>query len=175
MATDAFKNTFEPRVGTAQLVFGIIYALVTCIAAVLAWQVYTQTGRQPLTQYFFLLLFAIMAAKSFYLYLRTRHLLEHGERTTGVVDEVTYLRGITYVRGRIRLSEEDELPIENRFAGETLCHELKRYLQDLPQPLLPGLIVDRNRHPRGMFLIKSNRGHLDVSSLAAHTNEKGSI
>ncbi|MCR5536904.1 MAG: hypothetical protein K6F05_05775 [Succinivibrio sp.] len=175
MPANALKNTFEPRVGTAQLIFGVIYALVTAIAAVLAYHVYTATGRQPLTQYFFMALFAIMTAKSFYLYAHTKRLVEHGEHTTGMVDEVVFVRGITYVRGRIRLSEDLELPIENRLAGEQICHELKHYLQTLPQPELPGLIVDRSRHPRGMFLIKTLQGHLDVDFLTAHSSDKGNI
>lgn len=163
------KNSFEPRIGIVQLVFGIIYAFVTGIAIVLAyyvWDTSVQAGtpQQPWMQYFFIVLFAVMAAKSFFMYARIKILLNNGIHTVGTVDSIEPVRGITIVRGRIDVKDYGEIEIESRYAGESVAHELKHFLEDEHTSKLPALVV-QGKSPRGMFVIKTYAGHLDQNSL----------
>ena len=162
-------QTFEPRTGLAQLIFGIIYVFITLIALTLAYRVYEAGGReqQPWLQYFFALLFAIMAVKSFIIWARARSRSGAGRRTVGTVEEISADHGITRVKGVIPLRDADrgELHIESRFAGETLSREIRAFLDERGTRSLPALVVGENtRRPRGMFLIRTRRGRLDRDS-----------
>ena len=156
-------QTFEPRVGIAQLVFGLIYAFITGIAVVLAFKVYEASGgQQPYLQYLFVVLFAIMAGKSFYIYARTKILYSTGTHTTGTVESIEPSHGITLVKGCIKLKDGRELYIESRYAGESVAHEIRHFLDEQKTKKLPALVVEENgKHPRGMFVIHTYAGHLD--------------
>ncbi|MDO5351828.1 MAG: hypothetical protein Q4E81_03255 [Succinatimonas sp.] len=156
-------QSFEPRVGVAQLIFGLIYAFITGIAIVLAFKVYEASGgQQPWLQYFFVILFAIMAVKSFFIYAHTKILYSTGMHTVGVVESIDPNHGITIVRGSIKLDDGRELSIESRFAGESVAHEIRHFLDEQKTKKLPALVVDiKGKRPRGMFVIHTYAGHLD--------------
>ncbi len=155
-------TSFEPRVGIAQLVFGLVYAFVTGVAIIIAFRVLEATGEQPYLQYVFVLLFSCLTIKSFFIYARTKILYNNGVHTVATVESIEAVRGITTVKGFIKLKKGGELLIESRFAGEQVSFELKRFLQEQKTKNLPALVVDENGpHPRGMFVIKTYAGHLD--------------
>ena len=70
------SHSFEPRVGTAQFVFGIIYTLIVATALILAAYAYSQGNKEPYMHYFMAAVFAIMAVKSFYLYKKVKNLMK---------------------------------------------------------------------------------------------------
>ena len=159
---DYRKNSFEPRIAIVQLIFGVIYAFVTAIGIYLAVKVYTVTGQQPFIQYFFVLLFAVLAGKSFFIFANTRIAQNTGVHTTATVENIVPTHGITIVEGLLHLEDNTTLPIESRFAGESVAHELKRFLEDNNTKKLPALLVNKDsKHPRGQFLIRTRAGHLD--------------
>ena len=161
------RNSFEPRFGIAQLIFGIIYGFIAGIGLVLAIYTWTQSGHQhPWTQYFFVLLFGVLAAKSFFMYAKTRILYSKGTHTVGKVEEIIADKGLTYVRGFIELPQSKEpLHFESRYAGMSIEKELHRFLDEQHSQFLPALLVDEDKNPKGMFLIKTHAGHLDPAHI----------
>ncbi len=161
------RNSFEPRFGVAQLVFGIIYGFIAGIGLVLAIYTWTASGHQhPWTQYFFVLLFAVLAGKSFFMYAKTRILYAQGRHTVGKVYDIVAEKGLTYVRGTIELPEnKGSLAFESRYAGMSVARELQRFLDEQHSSFLPALLVGEKDFPRGMFLIKTHAGHLDPAHI----------
>ncbi|MBO5565665.1 MAG: hypothetical protein J5934_00395 [Succinivibrio sp.] len=159
----ARAQSFEPRVGTAQLIFGIIYAFVTGIAVMIGYYVWKENPEQiPWMQIFFIALFGIMSTKSFFLYSHSKILLMNGVHTVGDVCDIEYVRGITYVRGYVNVEGVGEMAIENRYAGEGVMHDLKHFLEKENTKKLPCLVVGKDsKRPRAMFLIKTYAGKLD--------------
>ncbi|MBQ9275512.1 MAG: hypothetical protein IJ228_11920 [Succinivibrio sp.] len=157
------RQTFEPMMGKVQLIFGIIYSFITGIGIILACYTYINSGHQhPLMQYFFVLLFAALSGKSFYLYSKVRIMSYHAFKTIGTVQAIIPDHGITKVRGSIKLENGSDLLIESRYAGETVARELQRFLDEQHTKHLPALVVDQNsNNPRGMFVIKTYAGRLD--------------
>lgn len=154
------SQSFEPRVGTAQFIFGIIYVLITLIALSLAFYVRTQ-GQDGYLQFFMALLFGIMALKSFIISRRIKTLIDTGSYCEAEVDSCEAVRGITVIKGIIDVPEFGLIYIESRLVGEAPAHEIKRYLQEHQQTKLPALIVGlKSKKPRGMFTIKCRNGHL---------------
>ncbi|MBQ4246008.1 MAG: hypothetical protein IJ671_08820 [Succinivibrio sp.] len=154
------KNSFEPRVGIVQLIFGIIYCFVTMAGIILYFKV-IELGDRGYMQLFFVVLFAILAFKSFLIFSRNAISKKNGIKVTATVDNVTPTHGITIVEGQLHMPDGTLLPIESRFAGENFGHELKRYLNENNNKDLPALLVNQNSsHPKGMFLVKSFAGHL---------------
>lgn len=165
------RQSFEPRYGIAQLVFGVIYAFVAASGAVMSWYILQNTGNHPLMQYFFTVLFGILAAKSFYIFFHSRKLRATAENTCATVEEITGSHGITIVRGSIELNEKVSLLFESKYAGEILARELNRFLKQQKITLLPALLVDKNgRQPKGMFLITTSAGHLEQDVLKEQTD-----
>ena len=170
---DYRKNSFEPRIAIVQLIFGIIYAFVTAIGIYLAFRVYEATQQQPWLQYFFVLLFAVLAGKSFYIYATTRIAQNTGVYVTAKVENIVPTHGITIVEGLLNMPDNTTLPIESRFAGETVAHELKRFLDEHNTKKLPALLVNKDsKHPRGQFLVKTRAGHLDPEYLNSLITDK---
>ncbi len=163
------NNSFEPRLGTAQLVFGIIYAFISGIGLVLAIYTFIASGHQhPWTQYFFVLLFGILAAKSFFIYARMRILFVNGVHTVAKVSSITAEKGLTIVQGTVKAPDtHEEFEIESRYAGMNVARELERFLDEQHTKNLPALVVGSRgkSSPRGMFLIKTHAGHLDQSQI----------
>ncbi|MGN0903327.1 MAG: hypothetical protein ACI4M9_08570, partial [Succinivibrio sp.] len=158
---DYRKNSFEPRIAIVQLVFGIIYAFVTGVGVILAFKVLEASGQQPWLQYFFVVLFGILAAKSFYIFASTKIAQNTGVYTTATVDKITPTHGITIIEGQMDLKDGTTLPIESRFAGESVGHELQRLMTENKVKALPALLVNQNtRRPKGQFLVKTRAGHL---------------
>lgn len=154
-------GSYEPRTAVAQLIFGVIYAMITLIGIMLAYYVYTDTGSQPLMQYFFTVLFGIMTLKSFAIWARGRNLMKLGRETDATVENVIYDHGITKVLGHVTLTDGSKLSFESRYAGEALAHELNRYLKDSGKSELPALVVgESGSRPRAMFKIPTLHGHL---------------
>lgn len=159
------SQSFEPRVGTAQFVFGVIYVLITLIALSLAFYV-RSTGQNGYLQMFMAVLFAIMAVKSFYIARRIKSLLSNGSYCEAEVDSCEPVRGITVIKGVIDVPEFGLIHIESRLVGEAPAHEIKRYMQEHNQNKLPALIVGASTNrPRGMFTVKCKNGHLVEESL----------
>lgn len=158
------NQSFEPRVGTAQLIFGVIYTIITLIALCLAYYV-TLEGRTPYLHLFMALLFAIMALKSFIIYKRVKTLMANGQYAEAEVSSVEPVRGITVIKGTCALPNGDSIEIESRLVGETAAKELKAYLAEQKQNKLPALVVGVDGpRPRGMFTVKSLHGHLIEAS-----------
>ncbi len=156
------RNSFEPRMGTAQLVFGIIYGFMAGVGIVLA--IYTFINSQhhvPWTQVAFCALFLALAGKSFFLYAQVRILFLNGRHTLGKVESIEAARGITVVTGTVKLEGGGEIQIESRLAGEHCAQELEGFLRDQRTRNLPALVVNEKKRPRGMFLIRTHAGHLD--------------
>lgn len=168
------RNSFEPRLGTAQLVFGIIYGFIAGIGLVLAIYTWINSGHQhPWTQYFFVLLFGVLAAKSFLIFARTRILYSTGRHVAGRVENITAQKGLTVVTGYVPVNDKEELLIESRFAGMAVARELERFLTEQHTRSLPALVVgDAKVSPRGMFLIKTHAGHLDPEYLNSLKTDK---
>lgn len=157
------NQSFDPRVGTAQLIFGVIYTMITLIAVCLAF--YVQQDKEPYLYYFMAVLFALMAAKSFFIFSRNKTLLKEGVYYEAKVDSIEGVRGITVIKGVCEIAEFGPIYIETRLVGETIARELKKYLEDNKQEHLPALVVGlKGNRPRGMFAIKSKYGHLDEES-----------
>lgn len=153
------SQSFEPRVGTAQFIFGVIYVLITLISISLAFYVRSQ-GQDGYLQLFMSGLFAIMAFKSFFISRRIRNLLNNGTYCEATVESCEPVRGITVIKGTIDVPEFGIIHIESRLVGEAPAHEINRFLQDKKQTMLPALIVGANTgRPRGMFTIKCQNGH----------------
>lgn len=158
------NQSFEPRVGTAQLIFGVIYTIITLIALCLAYYV-TLEGRTPYLHLFMALLFAIMALKSFIICKRVKTLMANGQYAEAEVSSVEPVRGITVIKGTCALPNGDSIEIESRLVGETAAKELKAYLAEQKQSKLPALVVGVNGpRPRGMFTVKCLHGHLIEAS-----------
>lgn len=158
------NQSFEPRVGTAQLIFGVIYTIITLIALCLAYYV-TLEGRTPYLHLFMALLFAIMALKSFIIYKRVKTLMANGQYAEAEVSSVEPVRGITVIKGTCALPNGDRIEIESRLVGETAAKELKAYLAEQKQSKLPALVVGVDGpRPRGMFTVKCLHGHLIEAS-----------
>lgn len=158
------NQSFEPRVGTAQLIFGVIYTIITLIALCLAYYV-TLEGRTPYLHLFMALLFAIMALKSFIIYKRVKTLMANGQYAEAEVSSVEPVRGITVIKGTCALPNGDSIEIESRLVGETAAKELKAYLAEQKQNKLPALVVGVDGpRPRGMFTVKCLHGHLIEAS-----------
>lgn len=158
------NQSFEPRVGTAQLVFGVIYALITLIALCLAFYV-TQEGRSPYLHYFMALLFAIMAAKSFIIAARVKKLVREGVYFEAEVDSCEPVRGITVIKGVCDIPDYGLIHIESRLVGESIGREIKAFMVEHKQHKLPALVVGVNtKRPRGMFTVRGDHGHLVVES-----------
>ena len=156
------RNSFEPRMGTAQLVFGIIYGFMAGVGIVLA--IYTFINSQhrvPWTQVAFCALFLVLAGKSFFLYAQVRILFLNGRHTVGRVESIEAVRGITVVTGTVKLAKGGEIQIESRLAGEHCAQELENFLRDERTRNLPALVVNEGKRPRGMFLIRTRAGHID--------------
>ena len=117
------NQSFEPRVGTAQLIFGVIYTIITLIALCLAYYV-TLEGRTPYLHLFMALLFAIMALKSFIIYKRVKTLMANGQYAEAEVSSVEPVRGITVIKGTCALPNGDSIEIESRLVGETAAPSL---------------------------------------------------
>lgn len=159
------RNSFEPRIAVVQLIFGVIYAFVTVIGIYLAFKV-TQAGGNAILQYFFVLLFAVMAGKSFLIFANTRIAQNTGVYTTATVENIIPTHGITIIEGQLNMPDGTTLPIESRFAGESVAHELKRFLDDNKTKKLPALLVNKDtKRPKGQFLVKTRAGHLNTEYL----------
>lgn len=159
-----FTQSFDPRIGTMQKIFGVIYVLITLVAISLAFYV-RSIGQDGYLQFFMAALFGIMALKSFYISNRVKNLLKNGVYFKAKVDSVEAVRGITVIKGIVEIPDFGPIYIESRLAGETPARELQRYLDERKQEFLPALVVGaQGKHPRGMFTIKCNNGHLDESS-----------
>lgn len=159
------SQSFEPRVGTAQFVFGVIYVLITLIALSLAFYVRSE-GQNGYLQMFMAVLFAIMAVKSFFISSRIKSLLNNGTYIEAEVDSCEPVRGITVIKGVIDVPEFGLIHIESRLVGETPAHEINRYMKEHNQNKLPALIVGvKSNRPRGMFTVKCKNGHLVEESL----------
>lgn len=157
------NQSFDPRVATAQLIFGVIYVMITLIALCLAF--YVQSEKEPYLYYFMAVLFGLMAAKSFFIFSRTRTLLKEGVYHEAKVDDITAVRGITTIKGTCEIKDFGLIYIESRLVGESIAHELTKFMKDRKQNSLPALVVGINgNRPRGMFSIKSKYGHLDEES-----------
>ena len=158
------SQSFEPRVGTAQLIFGVIYSLITLIALSLAFYVVSDGGEATL-HYFMAALFAIMAIKSFIIYKRVDSLIRTGVYYEAEVTSCEPIRGITVIRGTCDVPNYGEITIEARLVGEHVSTEIKAYLAEHKQHKLPALLVGVNtKRPRGMFTVKSRNGHLIAES-----------
>ncbi len=159
---DYRRNSFEPRIAIVQLIFGIIYAFVTGVGVILAMRVLEQTHEQPWLQYFFVVLFGVLAGKSFWIFAMTRIAQNTGIQTIARVENIVPTHGITIIEGMLVMPDETTLPIESRFAGESVAHELKRFLDENKTKKLPALLVNKDsKHPRGQFLVRTRAGHLD--------------
>ena len=159
------SQSFEPRVGTAQFVFGVIYVLITLIALSLAFYVRSE-GQDGYLQMFMAVLFAIMAVKSFFIASRIKSLLNNGTYIEAEVDSCEPVRGITVIKGVIDVPEFGLIHIESRLVGEAPAHEINRYMKEHNQNKLPALIVGvKSNRPRGMFTVKCKNGHLVEESL----------
>lgn len=159
-----FTQSFDPRIGTMQKIFGVIYVLITLVAISLAFYV-RSIGQDGYLQFFMAALFGIMALKSFYISNRVKNLLKNGLYFKAKVDSVEAVRGITVIKGIVKIPDFGPIYIESRLAGETPARELQRYLDERKQEFLPALVVGaQGKHPRGMFTIKCKNGHLDESS-----------
>ena len=103
-----------------------------------------------------------MAVKSFFIYAHTKILYSTGTHTVGVVESIEPSHGITIVKGSIKLDDGRILSIESRFAGESVAHEIRHFLDEQKTKKLPALVVDiKGKRPRGMFVIHTYAGHLD--------------
>ena len=165
------SQSFEPRVGTAQFIFGVIYVLITLISLSLAFYVRSQ-GQDGYLQLFMSGLFAIMAFKSFFISRRIKNLLNNGTYCEATVESCEPVRGITVIKGTIDVPEFGIIHIESRLVGEAPAHEINRFLQDKKQTMLPALIVGANTgRPRGMFTIKCKNGHFVEDSAALKSQQ----
>lgn len=158
------QQSFEPRVGTAQLVFGVIYTFIMLIALCMAFYA-MQEGRDYYLSLFMGVLFALLAAKSFFISARVKKLVREGVYMEAQVDSCEPVRGITVIKGVCDVPNYGLIHIETRLVGESICHEIKTFMADHKQFKLPALVVGANTNrPRGMFTVKGDHGHLVVKS-----------
>ncbi len=160
------QHSFEPRVGKAQLFFGICYSLIVLISLMLALYVKLNEQGEPYMQYFMAVLFALLALKSFYLYQRVKKLIAAGQPAQAEFLSCESVRGITVVRARTEVAGYGPIEFEQRLAGVRLADEIKRVLAERKQDKLPCLIIGGNsRHPRAMLTIATDHGRLKPESL----------
>lgn len=160
------SQSFEPRVGTAQLIFGIIYCFITLIALSMAFYAAQTSNETPGLQYFMAALFAVMAAKSFVIWHKVKKLVAEGVYYEAKVDSCEPVRGLTVIKGTCDVRDFGLIYIESRLVGESVAHEINRYMQEHKQDILPALVVDeKGRRPRGMFTVKCKAGHLIEESM----------
>ena len=154
------NQSFEPRIGTAQMIFGVIYTFITLIALCLAFYE-RQDGGDGYLQLCMAVLFAIMAGKSFFISARVKRLLREGVYFEAQVDSCEPVRGITVIKGVCDIPNYGLIHIESRLVGENIGRELKAFMADHKQNKLPALVVDADgKYPRGMFTVKGLHGHL---------------
>ena len=154
------NQSFEPRIGTAQMIFGVIYTFITLIALCLAFYE-RQDGGDGYLQLCMAVLFAIMAGKSFFISARVKRLLREGVYFEAQVDSCEPVRGITVIKGVCDIPNYGLIHIESRLVGEHIGRELKAFMADHKQHKLPALVVGANgKYPRGMFTVKGLHGHL---------------
>lgn len=154
------QQSFEPRIGTAQTIFGVIYVFITLIALVMAFYA-RQDGDNGYLQICMAVLFAIMAGKSFFIAARVKRLLREGVYFEAQVDSCEMVRGITVIKGVCDVPNYGLIHIESRLVGENVGRELKAFMADHKQFKLPALVVGANsRYPRGMFTVRGDHGHL---------------
>lgn len=154
------NQSFEPRIGTAQMIFGVIYTFITLIALCLAFYE-RQDGGDGYLQLCMAVLFAIMAGKSFFISARVKRLLREGVYFEAQVDSCEPVRGITVIKGVCDIPNYGLIHIESRLVGENIGRELKAFMADHKQHKLPALVVGANgKYPRGMFTVKGLHGHL---------------
>lgn len=154
------NQSFEPRIGTAQMIFGVIYTFITLIALCLAFYERQDDGDGYL-QLCMAVLFAIMAGKSFFISARVKRLLREGVYFEAQVDSCEPVRGITVIKGVCDIPNYGLIHIESRLVGENIGRELKAFMADHKQHKLPALVVGADgKYPRGMFTVKGLHGHL---------------
>ena len=154
------NQSFEPRIGTAQMIFGVIYTFITLIALSLAFYE-RQDGGDGYLQLCMAVLFAIMAGKSFFISARVKRLLREGVYFEAQVDSCEPVRGITVIKGVCDIPNYGLIHIESRLVGENIGRELKAFMADHKQNKLPALVVGADgKYPRGMFTVKGLHGHL---------------
>lgn len=154
------QQSFEPRVGTAQIVFGVIYVFITLIALVMAYYARLE-GNEGYLQLFMALLFAIMAFKSFFIAARIKRLLREGVYFEAQVESCEPVRGITVIKGVCEIPDYGPIHIESRLVGESIGRELKAFMAEHKQFKLPALVVGvKSKYPRGMFTVRGDHGHL---------------
>lgn len=154
------NQSFEPRIGTAQMIFGVIYTFITLIALCLAFYE-RQGGGDGYLQLCMAVLFAIMAGKSFFISARVKRLLREGVYFEAQVDSCEPVRGITVIKGVCDIPNYGLIHIESRLVGENIGRELKAFMADHKQNKLPALVVGADgKYPRGMFTVKGLHGHL---------------
>lgn len=154
------NQSFEPRIGTAQMIFGVIYTFITLIALCLAFYE-RQDGGDGYLQLCMAVLFAIMAGKSFFISARVKRLLREGVYFEAQVDSCEPVRGITVIKGVCDIPNYGLIHIESRLVGENIGRELKAFMADHKHNKLPALVVGADgKYPRGMFTVKGLHGHL---------------
>ena len=154
------NQSFEPRIGTAQMIFGVIYTFITLIALCLAFYE-RQDGGDGYLQLCMAVLFAIMAGKSFFISARVKRLLREGVYFEAQVYSCRPVRGITVIKGVCDIPNYGLIHIESRLVGENIGRELKAFMADHKQNKLPALVVGADgKYPRGMFTVKGLHGHL---------------
>ena len=154
------NQSFEPRIGTAQMIFGVIYTFITLIALCLAFYE-RQDGGDGYLQLCMAVLFAIMAGKPFFISARVKRLLREGVYFEAQVDSCEPVRGITVIKGVCDIPNYGLIHIESRLVGENIGRELKAFMADHKQNKLPALVVGADgKYPRGMFTVKGLHGHL---------------
>ncbi len=159
-------NSFEPRIGTAQLVFGIIYALITALAFMFALHLEINLNQSANMQYFMAFLFFILTAKSFFIWYRVKQLIKTGTLVKAKLISCEPMRGITVLKAEYEVKDYGIIEIMTRLAGESVSHEIKRYLNDHKTSLVPALIVGQgSKKPRGMIMIRTISGHLDEKTI----------
>lgn len=165
------SHSFEPRVGTAQLIFGIVYTCIVITALLLALYSYSKGNTEPYMHYFMAAVFAIMAIKSFYLYHKVKTLIKHGVHTVGTLTSCDPVRGITILKAEVDVKDYGIINIETRLAGETVAHEIKRYLSEHHTDKVPVMVVGNAKRPRGMIMIRTKAGRLDPQSIELKDKE----
>lgn len=159
-------NSFEPRIGTAQLVFGIIYALITALALMFALYMNLNLGQSANMQYFMAFLFFILTIKSFFIWYRVKQLIKTGTLVKAKLISCEPMRGITVLKAEYDVKNYGVIEIMTRLAGEKVSHEIKHYLDDHKTSLVPALIVGtESKRPRGMIMIRTISGHLDEKTI----------